>query len=166
MKGIGKFLIYGLLLLTTAGIVAPIIARTRQAAQVSECGIRLRMIGIALHNYHSQMDSFPTGTLPNPELRPEQRLSWTVLLWPAYLQGGVASYVDKTKAWDATDGRAVKALNDANIPIVTASPQFIAEIKSRTAGLEKAWADKAKAKSLDGAAALAALRAEIAKPTN
>ncbi len=70
------------------------------------------------------------------------------------------------KAWDATDGRAVKALNDAGIPIVTASPQFIAEIKSRTGKLEQAWADKAKAKGLDGAAALAALRAEIAKPTN
>ena len=49
---------------------------------------------------------------------------------------------------------------------MTASPQFIAEIKSRTGKLEQAWADKAKAKGLDGAAALAALRAEIAKPTN
>jgi TRAP-type C4-dicarboxylate transport system substrate-binding protein len=67
------------------------------------------------------------------------------------------------KAWDATDVRGEKALRDAGVPIVTASPQFVAEIKSRTAGLEKAWADKAKAKGLDGAAALAALRAEIAK---
>ena len=70
------------------------------------------------------------------------------------------------KAWDATDVRGEKALRDAGIPIVTASPQFVAEIKSRTAKLEQAWADKAKAKGLDGAAALAALRAEIAKPTN
>ena len=67
------------------------------------------------------------------------------------------------KAWDATDGTAVKALQDAGIPIVTASPQFVAEIKSRTGKLEQAWADKAKAKGLDGTAALAALRAEIAK---
>ena len=67
------------------------------------------------------------------------------------------------KAWDATDVRGEKALRDAGVPIVTASPQFVAEIKSRTAGLEKAWAEKAKAKGLDGAAALAALRAEIAK---
>ena len=44
----------------------------------------------------------------------------------------------------------MKALNDAGIPIVTASPQFVAEIKSRTAKLEQAWADKAKAKGLDG----------------
>ena len=70
------------------------------------------------------------------------------------------------KAWDATDGRVVKALNDAGIPIVNASPQFVAEIKARTSKLEQGWADKAKAKGLDGAAALAALRAEIAKPAN
>ena len=63
------------------------------------------------------------------------------------------------KAWDATDARGEKAMRDASIPIVTASPQFVAEIKSRTAGLEKAWIDKAKAKGVDGAAALAARRA-------
>jgi TRAP-type transport system periplasmic protein len=67
------------------------------------------------------------------------------------------------KAWDAHDLRGEKAMRDANIPIVIASPQFVAEIKARTSGLEKAWADKAKAKGLDGAGALAALRAEIAK---
>ena len=53
-------------------------------------------------------------------------------------------------------------MRDANIPIVTASPQFIAEIKAQDRGLEQAWIDKAKAKGVDGAAALAALRAEIA----
>jgi TRAP-type transport system periplasmic protein len=69
------------------------------------------------------------------------------------------------KAWDAHDKIGEKAMRDAGIPIVNASPEFVTEIKARTAGLEKAWADKAKAKGLDGAAALAALRAEIAKPT-
>ena len=52
-------------------------------------------------------------------------------------------------------------MRDAGIPIVTASPQFVAEIKSRTDGLEKAWVDKAKAKGVDGAAVLRAVRAEI-----
>ena len=48
------------------------------------------------------------------------------------------------------------------MPIVVASPQFVAEIKEKTAPLEKAWFDKAKAKGVDGPATLAALRAEIA----
>ena len=66
------------------------------------------------------------------------------------------------KAWDAADARGEKAVRDANIPIVTADAKFIAEIKAKTDGLEKAWIEKAKAKGVDGAAVLAALRAEIA----
>jgi len=66
------------------------------------------------------------------------------------------------KAWDAVDIRGDKALRDANVPIVVASPQFVAEIKEKTAPLEKAWFEKAKAKGVDGPATLAALRAEIA----
>ena len=66
------------------------------------------------------------------------------------------------KAWDATDAKSLKAMQEANIPIVTASPQFVAEIKSKTEGLEKTWIDKVKAKGVDGAAVLAALRSEIA----
>jgi TRAP-type C4-dicarboxylate transport system substrate-binding protein len=66
------------------------------------------------------------------------------------------------KAWDAADAKGEKAVRDANIPIVIANAQFIAEIKTRTEGLEKTWIDKVKPKGIDGAAVLAALRAEIA----
>ena len=70
------------------------------------------------------------------------------------------------KAWDATDARGEKAVREANIPVVSASPQFIAEIKEKTKGLEQAWIDKVKPKGVDGAAVIAALRAEIAAAKN
>jgi len=66
------------------------------------------------------------------------------------------------QAWDAADAKGEKAVRDANIPIVMANAQFVAEIKAKTAGLEQDWIDKVKAKGVDGAAALAALRSEIA----
>jgi TRAP-type transport system periplasmic protein len=66
------------------------------------------------------------------------------------------------QAWDAVDAKGEKAVRDANIPVVIANDQFVAEIKSKTAGLEQAWFDKVKAKGVDGAAALAALRRDIA----
>lgn len=66
------------------------------------------------------------------------------------------------KAWDATDARGEKAVRDANVPIVTADAKFIAEIKAKTSGLEQAWIERAKAKGADGAAILAAIRAELA----
>jgi TRAP-type C4-dicarboxylate transport system substrate-binding protein len=66
------------------------------------------------------------------------------------------------KAWDAADARGEKAVREAGIPVVTASAQFIQEIKAKTQGLEQAWIEKAKGKGVDGTAVLAALRAEIA----
>jgi TRAP-type C4-dicarboxylate transport system substrate-binding protein len=66
------------------------------------------------------------------------------------------------KAWDAVDARGEKAVRAANIPVVVADAKFIAEIKAKTAGLEQAWIDRAKAKGADGKAIIAALRAELA----
>lgn len=65
------------------------------------------------------------------------------------------------KAFDAADAVAVKALEDKGIPMVTAGPEFIAELESTVGGLKKSWIEKAKAMSVDGAAVLDALRAEV-----
>jgi TRAP-type C4-dicarboxylate transport system substrate-binding protein len=66
------------------------------------------------------------------------------------------------KAWDAMDAKAEQAVKDAGIPVVRAADAFLAEIKGKTAPLETAWAEKAKAKGADGPALLAELRKEIA----
>ena len=66
------------------------------------------------------------------------------------------------QAWDAADTRGQKAVADTSIQIVNADPQLVADIKARTAGLEKDWIDKVKAKGADGKAIVDALRAEIA----
>ena len=66
------------------------------------------------------------------------------------------------KAWDDVDAKSEAAVREAKIPVVTASPAFIAEIKAKTGGLEKAWIDKVKGRGVDGAAVLADLRKEIA----
>ena len=66
------------------------------------------------------------------------------------------------RAWDAADTRGQKAVAETNIQVVNADPQLVADIKARTASLEKAWIDKVKVKGADGKAILDALRAEIA----
>jgi TRAP-type C4-dicarboxylate transport system substrate-binding protein len=67
------------------------------------------------------------------------------------------------RAWDAADEKGVQAMQEAKIQIQTANAAFIEDIRTSTAPLEQAWIDKAKAKGVDGAAVLAALRAEIKK---
>jgi TRAP-type C4-dicarboxylate transport system substrate-binding protein len=67
------------------------------------------------------------------------------------------------RAWDAADAKGLAAMQEAKLAIATASPQLLAEIRAKTSGLEREWVEKkARPKGVDGAAALAALRAEIA----
>jgi len=67
------------------------------------------------------------------------------------------------RAWDAADAKGVAAMQEAKLPVATASPELMAEIRAKTAGLENEWIEKkAKPKGVDGAAVLKALRAEIA----
>ena len=65
------------------------------------------------------------------------------------------------RAWDAADSCGQKAVAENNIQVVNASPQLVADIKARTAGLEPAWVEKVKSRGADGKAILEALRSEI-----
>lgn len=67
-------------------------------------------------------------------------------------------------AWGEMDIKGLAATREAKIPVATASPAFVAEIKARTESLERDWIEKkAKPKGIDGAAVLSALREEAAK---
>ena len=66
------------------------------------------------------------------------------------------------RAYDEGDAKGEAAVREAKVRVEMASPELIAEIKAKSADLERAWLERAKARGVDGAAALAALRTEIA----
>jgi TRAP-type C4-dicarboxylate transport system substrate-binding protein len=65
------------------------------------------------------------------------------------------------KAWDAADKVGLAAMKEAGNNIITASPEFIKEIKTATAHIENDWVKNADAKGVDGAAALKYYRDQI-----
>lgn len=65
--------------------------------------------------------------------------------------------------WDAADRAGMEAIRAAGAEVQEARSELLAEIKSRLAPLETAWIARARAKGVDGAAALSFYRAEIAK---
>jgi len=67
------------------------------------------------------------------------------------------------QAWDAEDRRGLEALRQSGGTIAEASPEMQRELSERLAFLEGDWIAAAAGRGVDGAAALAALRAEIAK---
>ncbi len=58
------------------------------------------MLGLGLANYHETYGQFPPGTVPNPLLPPEKRLSWYVEAWAFVGDGQVGLLIDKAAEWD------------------------------------------------------------------
>jgi Protein of unknown function (DUF1559) len=71
-----------LLALAATGLIVVLIGQVRGAADRTACRNNLRQLGLALHNYHDYDGAFPAATLRNPNLAPEQRLSWLFEIGP------------------------------------------------------------------------------------
>ena len=67
------------------------------------------------------------------------------------------------KGWDASDTVGLATLKAANVDIITASPQFVAEMKKKIQPVEDEWIKEAKSRGWDGARFLGELRAEVKK---
>jgi TRAP-type transport system periplasmic protein len=66
--------------------------------------------------------------------------------------------------WDKVDRRAFGLMQANNVQVTKADARFVADVKSRTSGLEAKWAQEAKAKGLPNPEkVLAEFRSEIAK---
>ncbi|MEO6625006.1 MAG: ABC transporter substrate-binding protein, partial [Burkholderiaceae bacterium] len=66
--------------------------------------------------------------------------------------------------WDKVDRRGMALMQVNAVQVVKADAKFVADVKSKTSGLEAKWIADAKAKGLkDPAKVLAEFRAEIAK---
>jgi len=75
-------------------LLLPAVQSAREAARRAQCINNLKQIGLALHNYHSSVDSFPIGEMP-PGYGPSgQNTAWQywgalALLMPYMEQSGV-----------------------------------------------------------------------------
>ena len=72
----------------------------REASREAICINNLKSIGLGLINYHEAFECFPAGTVANPGLPPERRLSWFVGAWGHVGDGQIRLNIDRSKAWD------------------------------------------------------------------
>src|SRR5581483_1329737 len=82
MKGVVKMVAIALAVLLLDGIGIGFLARIRHSAQRMSCANNIKQFALFCQNYHDVGQCFPLGTVPNPALPPDKRLSWVVLLDP------------------------------------------------------------------------------------
>lgn len=91
-------LIVGGLLLLVLGLSIPAIAKVRNAAARTHSTSNLKQLGLAIHNYSDNHQRLlPPGTIPNPALPHEQRLSWYILILPYMEQHAAYAQFDHEK---------------------------------------------------------------------
>src|SRR5436305_8148443 len=65
------------------------------------------------------------------------------------------------RSWDAADRVGLDALKTANVTIIEASPEFVADVRKRTEPLVQDWIKAANAKGNDGAKVYAVFHAAL-----
>jgi TRAP-type C4-dicarboxylate transport system substrate-binding protein len=66
-------------------------------------------------------------------------------------------------SWDEADKRGFEALKKSGVKIVSASPEFVAEVRKRSAPITEDWIKQASVKGIDAARSLAEFREELKK---
>lgn len=95
-------------LLLAIGLLLPVVQKVRLAAARIVCQNNLKQIGLAAHSVRDTYNHFPTGTVPNAALAPNERLSLFVAILPYVEAGPVWPFV-LTERWDSPTNADVTA---------------------------------------------------------
>lgn len=90
---------------TTGVLVAlllPAVQQARAAARSAQSSNNLKMIGLALHNYHDTYNHFPAGTIENDDIEEvDERLSWLVTILPYLDEAALWTSINMKEAWNS-----------------------------------------------------------------
>jgi len=89
----------------TAELVAVPIAQAREAAHRAQCMNNLKQIGLAMHNYHSIYNTFPSAYSTNKDGKP--LLSWRVHILPFIEQQTLYNEFHQDEPWDSPHNKAL-----------------------------------------------------------
>jgi prepilin-type N-terminal cleavage/methylation domain-containing protein/prepilin-type processing-associated H-X9-DG protein len=90
------------------GLLLPAVQKVREAAARMKCQNNFKQWGLAMHNMHDAMGTFPEGNKSNP------RRVWVVLVWPYVEQGNIYATFDQARHFYETPNTYTNTFNGAN----------------------------------------------------
>ena len=103
-KGGGFSLVELLVVIAIIGVLIalllPATQSAREAARRSQCHNNLKMIGLALHNYHDVYGQFPPAVIGPGHVSRERQFSWLVALLPFLEQRNLYDSLRLDLPWD------------------------------------------------------------------
>lgn len=82
-------------------MLLPAVQAAREAARRTACINHLKQLGLALHNYHDTLKTFPPATINNPSAH-----NWVPMLLPYFEQGTLQDRYRWDRNWDHADNQA------------------------------------------------------------
>jgi prepilin-type processing-associated H-X9-DG protein len=123
------------------GLMLPVVDDTRGAARRMQCSNHLKMISLALHNYHAVYSSFPPAYIADADGRPMH--SWRVLILPFIEEQRLYDQYRFDEPWDGPNNRALATRMPGvyGCPSHTYGPRGAQNMTSYAAvlGAETAW---------------------------
>lgn len=87
------------------GLMLPAVQSARGVAFQARAGNNMRMLGVAMHNYHAVYNKFPAGASTDAQGKP--LLSWRVLILPYIEQQPLFDQFHLDEPWDSEHNRAL-----------------------------------------------------------
>jgi prepilin-type N-terminal cleavage/methylation domain-containing protein/prepilin-type processing-associated H-X9-DG protein len=96
------------------GLLLPAVQKVREAAARASCQNNLHQLGLALHNYHDSLGSFPSGYLcTQPRANPDYTSpgwGWAALLLPFIEQGNLSQQINFALPIEAPGNLAARTM--------------------------------------------------------
>jgi len=118
------------------GLLLPAINAAREAGRRSQCINNLKMIGIAMHNYHDCHRALPLGYTPDEQMRP--RSSWRIAVFPFMESSDIYDRYHHYEPWNSRSNMQVgnfpnRAYQCPSEPACGVNTSYVAVLGPRTA---------------------------------
>jgi hypothetical protein len=84
-------------------LLLPAVQQARMAARRTQSMNNMKMLGLAMHNYHDTFNHFPTGARESKDdsLKPDERLSWMFSILPYEEQAALYNQMEADGKWNS-----------------------------------------------------------------